>query len=76
MATVRLRFTEPDLVSPRRRPFGVGFDQLFATRHREAEDFYATVIPQNLSVDAQGVMRQAFAGLLWPKQFYYYVVDS
>ncbi len=74
-ATVRLRFTEPGLVSPRRHPFGVGFDQLFATRHREADDFYATVIPQDLSADAQRVMRQAFAGLLWSKQFYHYVVE-
>jgi hypothetical protein len=74
-ATVRLRFTEPDLVSPRRHPFGVGFDQLFATRQREADDFYATVIPQDLSADAQSVMRQAFAGLLWSKQFYHYIVE-
>ena len=33
-----------------------------------------TVIPQDLSDDAQNVMRQAFAGLLWSKQFYHYVV--
>jgi mannosylglycerate hydrolase MGH1-like protein len=75
-ATVCLRFTEPGLVSPRRRPFGVGFDQLFASRQHEADEFYATVIPQDLSADAQRVMRQAFAGLLWSKQFYHYVVDS
>ena len=35
----------------------------------------ATVIPQDLSADARNVMRQAFAGLLWSKQFYHYVVQ-
>jgi hypothetical protein len=74
-ATVRLRFTEPSLVSPRRNPFGVGFEQALATRQHEAGEFYATVIPQELSADAQSVMRQAFAGLLWSKQFYHYVVE-
>jgi hypothetical protein len=73
-ATVRLRFTEPGLVSPR-NPFGVGFEQTFAARQGEADEFYATVIPQDLSTDAQNVMRQAFAGLLWSKQFYHYVVE-
>ena len=45
-------------------------------RQREADEFYATVIPQNLSPDAQNVMRQAFAGMLWSKQFYHYVVKD
>ena len=31
------------------------------------------VIPQDLSADAQNVMRQGFAGMLWSKQFYHYV---
>jgi hypothetical protein len=75
VATVRLRFTEPGLVSSRRNPFGVGFEQIFTTRQREADEFYATVIPQDLSADAQSVMRQAFAGLLWSKQFFHYVVE-
>jgi hypothetical protein len=74
-ATVRLRFTEPGLVPSRRNPFGVGFEQTFAARQREADEFYATVIPRELSDDARGVMRQAFAGLLWSKQFYHYVVE-
>ncbi len=47
-ATVRLRFTEPSLVSPRRNPFGVGFEQIFTARQREADAFYATIIPQGL----------------------------
>jgi hypothetical protein len=70
--TVRLRFT--DTVPTRGEPFGAGFDQIFSERQCEAEEFYATVIPQNLSPDAGNVLRQAFAGLLWSKQFYHYVV--
>jgi len=53
-----------------------GFDWTFALRQREADEFYATVIPQVLSADAQSVMRQGFAGMLWSKQFYHYVVKE
>ena len=52
------------------------FDKTFSLRRREAEEFYATVIPQDLSADAQNVMRQGFAGMLWSKQFYHYVVKD
>ena len=36
--------------------------------------FYAAVTPRDLSDDARAVMRQAFAGMLWSKQYYHYVV--
>jgi mannosylglycerate hydrolase MGH1-like protein/glycosyl hydrolase family 63 len=52
------------------------FEGTFSQRVREANDYYATVIPQDLSEDARKVMRQGFAGLLWSKQFYYYVVKD
>ncbi|HEX9818560.1 MAG TPA: glucosidase, partial [Methylomirabilota bacterium] len=70
-ATVRLRLTEapaPDAA------FGREFETLFTRRIREADEFYATVIPASLSEDARAVMRQAFAGLLWSKQFFHYDV--
>jgi hypothetical protein len=54
--------------------FGAEFDAAFDARIREADEFYATVIPEDLTPDARNVMRQAFAGMLWSKQFYYYVV--
>src|SRR5712691_2577320 len=54
--------------------FGKEFDAVFAQRIREADEFYATVIPKQLSDDAKNVMRQAFAGLLWSKQLYHYDV--
>jgi hypothetical protein len=54
--------------------FGGGFDAVFTERIREADEFYATVIPDDLLPDARNVMRQALAGMLWSKQFYHYVV--
>ncbi len=72
-ATVQLRLTD-GATPPGGGASGPTFDQIFAERQREADEFYATVIPQHLSADAQNVMRQAFAGLLWSKQFYHYVV--
>ncbi len=52
------------------------FEPIVAGRLEEADEFYATVIPAELSADAQNVMRQGFAGLLWSKQFYHYVVKD
>src|SRR5215207_6581776 len=56
-------------------PPGGDFDAVFAARQREADEFYATVIPDSLSADGTSVLRQALAGMLWTKQFYYYDVD-
>ncbi len=74
-ATIRLRLTASEIKNNAKR-FGEDFDKLFAARQREADEFYAQVIPQNLSLDARNVMRQAFAGMLWSKQFYHYVVKQ
>ena len=70
-ATIRLRLTN-ELVN---NAFA-GFDQTFATRIAEADEFYETVIPEHLSRDARAVMRQSLAGVLWSKQFYHYVVEQ
>ncbi|WAL60971.1 MGH1-like glycoside hydrolase domain-containing protein [Thermocoleostomius sinensis] len=53
------------------------FDQIFATRLKEADDFYATVIPPTVLADADrtNIMRQALAGMMWTKQYFYYDVD-
>src|SRR5439155_3809988 len=56
------------------RPFGKSFDRIFAERIREADEFYAGIIPEDLSDDARNVMRQALAGMLWSKQYYHYEV--
>jgi hypothetical protein len=55
---------------------GAEFDEVFAERQGEADEFYSTIIPSHLSSDAQNVMRQAFGGLLWSKQFYHYIVSE
>ena len=49
--------------------------QVFVARREEADDFYSFA-PATLSDDARMVQRQAFAGLLWSKQFYHYVVEQ
>jgi hypothetical protein len=69
--TVRLRLTSDASVAP---DFGKAFEEVFQSRICEADEFYETVIPAELSTDAKNVMRQSIAGLLWSKQFYHYVV--
>jgi hypothetical protein len=58
---------------PLKDPFG-DFDAVLARRVAEADVFYAAVHPAGLSSDERLVQRQAFAGLLWSKQFYHYSV--
>src|SRR5262249_25299254 len=48
------------------------FDAVFAQRRAEADEFYSVLAPPGLSSDGHAVMRQAFAGLLWSKQYYAY----
>ncbi|HUL04099.1 MAG TPA: hypothetical protein VLV16_12820 [Gemmatimonadales bacterium] len=72
-ATVRLRLS--DAAPAASGPFGSAFDAVFASRRKEADEFYANVIPSSLGADKANVMRQALAGMLWSKQFYYYDVD-
>jgi Glycosyl hydrolase family 63 C-terminal domain len=79
--TLRLRLsdaTSATLASTEKKqsvPFGSGFDTVMQAREKEADDFYATVIPSSLTADAANVMRQAVGGMLWTKQFYFYDVD-
>jgi hypothetical protein len=58
------------------KSFGTPFDQIFLQRIAEADEFYARRMPSGLSKDAQCVQRQAFAGLLWSKQFFHYDVNA
>jgi hypothetical protein len=71
---IRLRLsaekTAPD------QAFGVGFERVMAGRRREADEFYAAVLPVGLGPVECNVARQAFAGLMWSKQFYHYVVED
>jgi hypothetical protein len=72
-ATLKLRFVN---TIPNENIWGTPFDKVFSDRQREADEFYSHLIPATLSTDARNVMRQSFAGLLWSKQFYHYVVSE
>src|SRR6185295_13255422 len=52
------------------------FDRLFATRRREADEFYAQVQSGMPSADARAVQRQAFAGMIWSKQYFYFDIPE
>jgi len=72
--TVRLRLTD---TQPRATPglFGAVFDEVFAARVRDADDFYRSITPASLSTDEARVMRQALAGMLWSKQYFSFDAD-
>ncbi|MBW4490371.1 MAG: glucosidase [Trichocoleus desertorum ATA4-8-CV12] len=74
--TIQLRLNQvaPEFVST--PPLGAEFEQVFGDRQQEADEFYQHVCCFTRSPDLQNIQRQAFAGLLWSKQFYYYVVDE
>ncbi len=79
---IRLRFSDVAPAALARTngaegsPFGEAFDSVLAARIKEADEFYAGVIPASVGVDGANVMRQALAGMLWSKQFYHYDVDK
>ena len=55
-------------------PLGPSFESTMRRREGEADDFYAALSREGMGVDEQRVMRQAFAGMLWSKQYYGYNV--
>jgi hypothetical protein len=73
-SVVRLRL-RPVSERPSADDFGRAFDRTFARRIKEADAFYAMVIPQAVSADEALVMRQALAGMMWNKQYYAFDVD-
>ena len=79
--TVRLRLTSQGSVEQGKdkkgvaSPFGPAFAEIFAARLKEADEFYRSVTPPSISPDAANVMRQALAGMLWSKQYYYFDAD-
>lgn len=56
--------------------FGEGFDKVFSDRIEETDEFYARSLPADLAERDRQISRQAYAGLLWTKQFYHYVVNA
>jgi hypothetical protein len=73
--SVRLRLIKTDQASDPKDAFTF-FDEIFAKRQSEADEFYDDLQSSALSDDECNVQRQAFAGMLWSKQFYYYNVEE
>jgi hypothetical protein len=70
-AVIRLRLApRGDLDAP----LAAEFDRLFGERQQEADAFYRRVTPFEMPEDMRRVQRQAFAGMLWTKQYYRYMV--
>jgi hypothetical protein len=69
---VQLRLT----ADPAGKTFGNQFDQLFASGIADADEFYERITPKSLSEDERRVHRQALAGMLWTKQYYYFDLDK
>ncbi|MEI6947558.1 glucosidase [Paraflavisolibacter sp. H34] len=61
--------------TPSDNPFARGFENIFALRKQEADDFYTAILPKNVNADQANIRRQAIAGLLWSKQYYYYDIE-
>ena len=73
--TIDLRLAATLENCPLEKPFA-DFETHFLQRKHEADEFYDAIVPASLSADAKLVARQAFAGLLWSKQYYHYVVTD
>jgi hypothetical protein len=75
--SMRLRLIKADRAElfPKGDTFA-SFDEIFAQRQSEADEFYADLQPSSLSDDERMIQRQAFAGMLWTKQFYHYDLEE
>jgi hypothetical protein len=74
-AVIRVRLSGGER-DRKRQPFGKAFDTLFDDRRRDADEFYKALTPPSVSADAANVMRQAIAGMLWSKQFFFFDGDT
>jgi Mannosylglycerate hydrolase MGH1-like glycoside hydrolase domain len=72
---IRLRLSS-SFLDQKGQQFGKPFDDVFADRLREADEFYESVTPPSVDKDAASVMRQALAGMLWSKQFFFFDGDN
>jgi len=71
-AAIRLRLTD----TASGGPLGPGFDDILQQRRHEADAFYLSITPPGVSDDAANVMRQALAGMLWSKQYFFLDTDK
>lgn len=64
---IRLRLSQKKLKG---NPLKTTFDRVFQQRKEEADAFYQSIIPKKSNEDLSNIQRQAFAGMLWTKQYY------
>ncbi|TFH39181.1 MAG: glucosidase [Bacteroidia bacterium] len=74
-AEIRLRLTKKTSASEQ-VVFGENFEKVFTDRLKEADEFYKSLTPASVSDDEASVMRQALAGMLWSKQFFFFDGDN
>ena len=72
---IRVRLTHSSQ-KPNDNPFGNRFNEVIAKRRREADEFYKSLTPLSVGEDIANVMRQAFAGMLWSKQYFFFDGNS
>lgn len=70
--TLRYQFTKKDITEINEE----AFDQVFHRRETEADNFYWRITPLPISEELRTIQRQAFAGLLWTKQFYHFIQED
>ncbi|HHP7242398.1 MAG TPA: glucosidase [Cyclobacteriaceae bacterium] len=70
-ATVRIRFSKEKLSYP-----FIDFDDILKKRKSECDEFYEDFQKKITTNELKNIQRQAFAGLLWSKQFYYYNIKN
>ncbi len=69
--TIYLRLTNTE----RQEAFPEKFEEIFEHRKKEADEFYEALYAPACNEDQKNIQRQAFAGLLWNKQYYHYDVE-
>jgi hypothetical protein len=72
--TVRLRLYSAEEAPD--KPGREDFDRVFDRRQREADEFYQSISKATLTEAERKVVRQGYAGLLWSKQFYHYIIED
>jgi hypothetical protein len=73
-SVIQVRLTKN--ATAKTNPFGADFDKIFSDRIKEADEFYKSVTPPTVNKDQALVMRQALAGMLWSKQFFFFDGDN
>jgi len=71
--TIYLRLTDNETLDV---PLGDAVRDIFATRQAEADAFYAAITADSVAGELENIQRQAFAGLMWTKQCYHYVIED